>query len=210
MTYRRLILWMAVSLFSLASSLVAKGEVVLVTYTAGVFTLDFDGDGIQDQCTVSCKKVKDTSYNPTTKTESSEKFNWYQFEIGVQSGLDQKALLEDEFSVKEDDFKGLFEHFGKKPLTAQSYLISFFDYSKCANEIQTRVITKDDIDREWIEHLIKVLKAKTTVDKVIKEIKTGRHAVLAYRGSWAEDLRQVVYSKELGSAMGLKSPYSGD
>jgi hypothetical protein len=53
---------MAVSLFSLASSLVAKGEVVLVTYTAGVFTLDFDGDGIQDQCTVSCKKVKDTSY----------------------------------------------------------------------------------------------------------------------------------------------------
>ena len=75
------------------------------------------------------------------------------------------------------------------------------------NEFKIRKINKDELDEEWISEVIKENKVNTTVAKVVKELTTGRHMVVQYMGEWAEDYRQLVYSKELGSSVWLLSQY---
>jgi hypothetical protein len=63
------------------------------------------------------------------------------------------------------------------------------------------------LDRDFLKQRIKDLKSKATVAGIVKEMLNGKHTVVYYRGDWAEDLRQAVYSKTLGDAFGLTSPY---
>lgn len=183
----------------------SSGEEVLESYPHAQFKVDFEGNGTMDTLTVSCQKVRDYSVDPETGKKTSEKkLVWYHFHLKVISPSHQ-TLCEDEFSSKEEDYQELFEHFGKPFLKPADYLQKFL--SMGFNGVEKRKIKKDDIDEDFWGQNIKNLKAKTTLKEVENEILKGKHTVIFYRGDWAEDLRQVVYSKKLRDSLGLNSPY---
>lgn len=183
----------------------STSEEVLKSYPAAQFKLDFTDDGSRDILTVKCKKVKDYSVYPDTNEKTSEeKFVWYQFHITIVSP-NHETIWDDTYSSKDEDYNGLFKHFETPFLTPAVYVKKFF--SKEFNGIEKRKISKEEVDEDLLKKIIKDMKSKVTVKEVENEILTGKHTVVSYRGDWAEDLRQAVYSKKLHSAFGLTSPY---
>jgi hypothetical protein len=182
-----------------------NGEEVLESYPAAKYKLDFKDDGKQDTLTVNCKKVKDYSVYPgTNKKTSEEKFVWYQFHITIVSP-NHETIWDDTYSSKDEDYIGLYKHFETPYLTPAVYVKKFF--SKKFNGIEKRKISKEEVGEDLLKRIIKDMKSKVSVKDVEKEILHGEHTIVSYRGDWAEDLRQAVYSKKLQSAFGLTSPY---
>jgi hypothetical protein len=181
-----------------------SGEEVLEKYPGTQFKVDFTDDGKQDTLSLDCKKVKDFSTNPYTNETTKEKFVWYQFHVTIVSP-EHETLWDDTYSSKDEDYQGLFDHFDVPFLKPEDYLKKFF--SEKFNGIEKRKIRKDEIDEDLLRKIIKDMKSKVSVKDIEKEILDGKHTVVFYRGDWAEDLRQTVYSKKLHSAFGLTSPY---
>ncbi len=183
----------------------STSEELLATYPPAQFKLDFKDDGEQDTLTLTCKKVKDYSVDPDTKEKISEKkFVWYQFHMTIVSP-NHETLWDDTYSIKDEDYSGLFENFDTPFLTPAVYIKKYFSVK--FNHIVNWKISKDEIDEDLIKQKIKDTKVKVRVEDVEKEILTGKHTVVFYRGDWAVDLRQAVYSKKLRSAVGLACPY---
>jgi len=183
-------------------------EELLVQYPVQTYNFDYSGNKEKDICTVSCKKVRDYSTDPTLIGKQI----WYQFHIIIKDGRG-KVLMDDLFSSIEKDFMEMFDRFGIEKYDPSGYAKNFFKTKKhyssegLVNEYSLRVIDKKEIDEDWISKAIIKGKTNTTVGSVVKELTTGQHMVVQYMGKWAEDLRQCVYSKELGSSIWLLSPY---
>jgi hypothetical protein len=194
--------------FIYAESQSKNTEELLIQYPVKTYNFDYGGYKEKDICTVSCKKVRDYSTDPTLIGKQI----WYQFHILIKDSRG-KVLLDDLFSSIEKDFMEMFERFGIEKYDPPDYVKNFFNTKKhygsegVVNEYRMRIIDKKEIDKDWLSKVIIKDKIDITANSVVKELTTGQHMVVQYMGHWAEDLRQCVYSKKLGESVWLLSPY---
>jgi hypothetical protein len=182
-------------------------EEVLHVYPLQRNQFDFDGDGVSDNCLITCKLVKDYSDDAS----STVKKKWYQFKILV-SGKNGKIMHEDLFSSAENDYMEMFERFGLN-FDPDKYIANFFNTerhyggNRKVNDFSLRMIEKKEVDMDFILDIIKKGNTGLIVDRVVDELTSGRHMVVQYMGDWAEDVRIFAYSRELGTSVRLYNDY---
>jgi len=173
------------------------------------FRKDFNGDGKAEVFLISWKKIKDYAVNRSGK-RSTEKYVWYQANVRIVSTAG-KVCHDDIFSMKEVDFRMMAAIIERENMSARFYFDHFFDipdYESTLNGIESRRISTEELDMEYVGKLIKRKKVHITPEAVAAELTTNDHAVVFYRRDWREDLGIIVYSKLLDHFVFLISPYA--
>ena len=187
-----------------------EGEELISGPFKNTFTYDFNGDSKKDDFILEWKIVRDSSYNPVTKTTSDEKYIWYQshFQIVLTDG---DICHEDAFSMVERDYNNMIAMTESKNIIPKDYFHGFFNikyYGKYyLNSIQERKISKEEISLETIKEIIKYYKSNAKAEEIEKELLSGKHIVVLYRRSWREDVGIIVFSNILRKAIWLNSGY---
>lgn len=163
---------------------------------------DFDGDTKPDTFHLEVRKERDYSYNPATQETSKEKFLWYRCRLKITSGADKRVLLEDEWSIKENDLESFRLRFNFE--TPQELFNRYFENLTREPGLptvyfETSQLTESDINPESLRYSLQQSGLpKERWQDIQKEILGYPEARLfLYRTSWYEDLRWTVYVKSL-------------